>query len=193
MVSSEGVIADSNAPDARIADELKEGEVYYSKVIATAHNEIGLLGAERGDFKTATEQFALAAKWDSQLEGLNFNWSLAAFKAELYKEATGPLEKELNAHPENVQAKQLLGLSYFMLENYAKTSQLLSDVIVARPFNVGVYYTLALSLIKEGKKEEADQVIKQMVLLGGDSPPLHVVLGKAYNEQGETAQPLDEL
>ncbi len=154
MVSVEGVIAESKSTDAKTARELREGEAYYLKVIAGAHNEIGLLRADRGDFKTATEQFALAAKSDSQLEGLNFNWGLAAFKAELYKDAISPLEKELSARPANVQAKQLLGLSYFMLENYAKTSQLLSDVIVARPFNVGVYYTLALSLIKEGKKEQ---------------------------------------
>ena len=190
---AEGMIAESNSTDARTAAELKEGEVYYSKAIATAHNEIGLLRAERGDFKTATEQFALAAKWDSQLEGLNFNWGLAAFKAELYKEATGPLEKELSAHPDNVQVKQLLGLSYFMLENYPRTSQLLSDVIVARPFNVGIYYTLALSLTKEGKKAQADQVIQQMVVLGGNTPQLHILLGQAYDEQGETAKALEEL
>jgi tetratricopeptide (TPR) repeat protein len=193
MVSSEGIIAESSAPRARTADELKNGEVYYSRVIATAHNEIGLLRAAREDFKTAAEQFALAAKWDSQLEGLNFNWGLAAFKAELYKEATRALEKELSAHPANVQARQLLGLSYFMLENYAKTSQLLSEVIVARPFNVGVYYTLALSLIKEGKQDKADQVIQQMVVNGGNTPQLHILLGQAYNEQGETAKALEEL
>lgn len=190
---AQGVIAESKSSDARTARELKDGETYYSNIIATAHNEIGLLRADRADFKAATEQFALAGQSNSELEGLNFNWGLAAFKAELYKEATNPLEKELSAHPDNVQAKQLLGLSYFMLENYPKTSQLLSDVIVARPFNVGVYYTLALSLIKEGKKEAADRVINQMVVLGGDSPQLHIVLGQAYSEQGETAKALEEL
>ncbi len=190
---AEGVIAESNSVDARTAAELKDGEVYYSKVIATAHNEIGLLRAELGDFKTATGQFELAAKWNSQLEGLNFNWGLAAFKAEQYKDAVGPLEKELSAHPANVQAKELLGLSYFVLENYARTSQLLSDVIVAKPFNVGVYYTLALSLIKERKKENAEQVIQQMVANGGNTPQLHILLGQAYDEQGETEQALEEL
>jgi tetratricopeptide (TPR) repeat protein len=190
---SEGVIAESKSTDARTAQELKGGEAYYSKVIATAHNEIGLLHADRGDFKVATEQFALAAKSDSQLEGLNFNWGLAAFKAELYKEATGPLEKELSAHPANVQAKQLLGLSYFMLENYPRTSQLLSEVIAAKASNVGVYYTLALSLIKEGQNEKAEQVIQQMVVLGGNTPQLHILLGQAYDEQGETEKALDEL
>ena len=190
---AEGVIAESKSPDASIAEELKAGEAYYSAVIARAHNQLGLLRADSGDFKMATEQFALAGKANSQLEGVNFNLGLAAFKAELYKEATTPLERELSAHPDNVQAKQLLGLSYFMLENYPKTSQLLSDVIVARPFNVGVYYTLALSLIKEGKKDEADQVIKHMVVAGGDSPQLHIVLGQAYSEEGETAKALEEL
>lgn len=193
MVSSEGVIADSNLPNARTAEELKNGEIYYSKVIARAHNEIGLLRADRADFKTAMEQFALAAKWDSQLQGLNFNWGLAAFKAELYKDATIPLERELNANPGNVQVKQLLGLSYFALENYARTSELLSDVIVAKPLNVGVYYTLALSLIKEGKKDKADLVIQQMVAIGGDTPQLHILLAQAYEGQGETTKALEEL
>lgn len=193
IVAPEGVIAESNAPDAGIAENLKDAEALLSKVIAGAHNEIALLRADRADFKAATEQFALASKWDPQREGLSFNWGLAAFKAELYNEATSPLEKELQAHPANVQAKELLGLSYFVLENYAKTSQLLSDVIVARPSNVGVYYTLALSLIKERKKEESDRVIKQMVTIGGNTPQLHILLGQAYNEQGETAKALEEL
>jgi len=122
MNSSEGVIAETESPDPKIADELKSGEAYYSNVIARAHNELGLLRADSGDFKAATEQFALAGKSDTKLEGLDFNWGLAAFKAELYKEATGPLERELIANPQNVQAKELLGLSYFILENYARTS-----------------------------------------------------------------------
>jgi tetratricopeptide (TPR) repeat protein len=192
-MAAEGVIAESKSTDARTTQELKDGEVYYSQVVATVHNEIGLLRADRADFKAAVEQFELAAKWNPQIEGLNFNWGLAAFKADLYKEAIGPLEKELSANPPNVQAKQLLGLSYFMLENYARTSQLLSDVIVAKPFNVGVYYTLALSLIKEGKKDKAEQVMRQMVANGGNTPQLHILLGQAYDQQGEPEKALAEL
>lgn len=193
MVSSEGVIAESNAPDAKTLADLKGGETYYSRVVAAAHNAIGLLRADRGDFRAAAEQFGLAAKWDSKLVDLNYNWGLAAFKAELYKEAIPPLESELSAHPANLQVKELLGLSYFMLENYAKTSALLPDVITAKPGNVGLYYTLALSIIKQGKKEEADRIIQQMVSISGNSPQLHILLGQAYNEQGETDKALDEL
>src|SRR5947207_12722174 len=32
-----------------------------------------------------------------------------------------------------------------------------------------------------------------MVTLGGNTPQLHILLGQAYNEQGETAKALEEL
>ena len=136
IVAPEGVIAESNGPEARIAEDLKALKLFLSKVIANAHNEIALLRADNKDFKAATERFTLAAKWDPQLVDLNYNWGLAAFKADLFKEAVTPLEKELKDHPTNVQARQLLGLSYFMLEDYPKASELLSDVIASKPSNV---------------------------------------------------------
>jgi len=40
----------------------------------------------------AAEQFALAAKWNPQLEEIHFNWGLACYKAELYQQAIPPLE-----------------------------------------------------------------------------------------------------
>ncbi len=190
---AEGVIAEAKSLDPKLAAELKLGEAYYSNVIARAHNELGLLRADSKDFKAASEQFALAGKSDPKLEGLDFNWGLAAFKAELYKDATAPLERELMARPDNVQAKELLGLSYFMLENYARTSQLLSDVIAVKQSNAGVYYTLAVALIKQDNQAQATHVIEQMVTHGGDSPQLHILLGQAYNEQGETVKALEEL
>lgn len=193
LVQVEGVVAESSAPDERTRAELKGGAAYYAKVVAGAHDNIGLLRAQQRDFRGAAEQFSLAAKWDPQLEGLNFNWGLASFKAELYKEAIPPLEKELAAHPTNIPAKQLLGLSYFMGEYYSKASGLLADAVAANPHDVGLYYALTISLMKEGKREAADRIIRQMVTMGGDSPQLHILLGQAYYEQGSTVRSLEEL
>jgi tetratricopeptide (TPR) repeat protein len=193
IVVTEGVVAESGAPDEKTAKELKSGEDYYKQVIASAHNDTGLLRADRRDFRGAAEQFRLAARWNPRLEGVDFNWGLAAYKAELYREAIPPLERVLSASPSNAQAEQLLGMSYFMVESYAKASALLTEVVSLKPDNVGLYYTLALSLIKQGKQTEADQVIRRMVVAGGNSPQLHIVLGQAYYEQGDTAKSLDEL
>ncbi|HYY95125.1 MAG TPA: tetratricopeptide repeat protein, partial [Pyrinomonadaceae bacterium] len=193
MVSAEGVVADVAAPDEKAAKDLKAGEDYYSRVVASVHNDVGLLRADRQDFRGATEQFRLASKWNPRLEGVDFNFGLAAYKAEMYKDAIPPLERVLASAPSNAQARQLLGMSYFMAEDYAKASAMLTEVVALKPDNVGLYYTLALSLIKQGKQSEADEVIRQMVATGGNSPQLHIVLGQAYYEQGDTAHALEEL
>src|SRR5262245_15846651 len=64
MISAVGVVAESGPRDEKAARELKSGEEYYSKVVASAHNNIGLLRAGRQDFRGAAEQFALAARWN---------------------------------------------------------------------------------------------------------------------------------
>lgn len=193
MASTEGIIAESSAPDKKTKEDLSSGESYYRQVVAGAHNDVGLLRAEAGDFRGASEQFAAAAKWNPKLEGIDFNWGLAAYKAEQFKDAIPPLERELQARPANVQAKQLLGMSYFVTENYARASELLSEVVPLRPDNVGLSYTLALSLIKQGKTEEANRAIQRMIATSGNSPQLHIVLGQAYYERGDTAKSLEEL
>src|SRR3989442_8178774 len=178
MLLVEGVIAEPNPLGENAKEELKKSEAYYSKVVASAHNNIGLLRAERQDFRAAAEQFALAAQWNPQLDELNFNWGLASFKAELYKEAIPALENALKTNPAHIAAQQLLRLSYFMLDNYAGASDLLGVVIAARPNEATLYYPLAMPLVKQGKKDEAEHVTRQMIAVGGDSPQVHIVVGE---------------
>lgn len=192
-LSAEGTLAEPIPLDSKTASDLKNSEAYYIKLIASAHNNIGLLRAERQDFRTAAEQFAQAAQRDPQLKEINFNWGLACYKAELYKQAIPPLESELKMNPGNVSAKQLLGMSYFMTDGYSRASELLSDVISTRRNDATLYYTLAVSLIKEGKQDAANRVIQQMVAMSSTSPQVHILLGQAYYEQGDTAKSLEEL
>jgi len=192
LISAEGIVAVVSALDEKTRQDLESNEAYYTKVVASAHNNLGLLQAQRENFPKAVEQFALAAKWDSELEGLNFNWGLACFKAELFKDAISPLERELSVHPSNIAASQLLGMSYFLVDNYAKASELLSKVLANKRDESSLYYPLAISLVKQGRKDEADQVIKQM-LERGNGPQVHMLLGQAFYDQGDTTKALEEL
>jgi len=193
ITSVEGVVAEARGPDAKAKAELQSGADYYEKVIASAHNNVGLLRAERRDFRAAAEQFALAAKWDAHLDGVALNWGLALFKSEQFKDAIPPLERALAADPSSVEAKQLLGLSYFTVGDYARASTLLTDVVSRKSGDTGLYFTLAISLARQGKTEQADAVVRQMLTLGGDTPQLHVLMGQAYYEQNDTARALEEL
>jgi tetratricopeptide (TPR) repeat protein len=193
LVAAEGVTADVTEQDAATQKALVDEAQFYSRVVAATHNNIGLLRAEQQDFRAAVEQFRVAAQWNPQLEGLNINLGLAAYKAELYGEALAPLASELHSHPENITVKQLLGLSYFMTDHYSEASALLSDVVAAKPNEAALYYPLALALINQNKNAEAAGVIQQMVTLGGNSPQLHILLGRASYDQGDSAKAIEEL
>ena len=166
----------SNLPDEKAMRELERAEAYYAKILAATHSSIGLLRADRGDFRAAAEQFRLAANWNPQQEDVDYNLGLAYFRAESYKEAVPPLETEVKTHPQNNRARWLLGLSYFKTSNYPRTSELLADLMASESTNVDLYYALGFSLIKQGKTELASQAIQRMAKATGDSPQLHVLL-----------------
>jgi len=193
MPSAEGIIAETKGPDEQTRSNLNDREAYYARVIAAAHENIGLLRADQRDFRGAAEQFGTAAKWNPQLERINYNWGLAAYKAALYKDAVAPLERELAASPSNGAAKQLLGMSYFMTEDYSKAAALLGDVAASKPGDAGLYYPLAVSLMKQGKKEEAERILQQLITAGGNNPQVHILMGQAYQEQGDSAKAIEEL
>ena len=193
LVNAEGVIAEPPTLDPDMSEKLKAEESYFTKVVAAGHNSIGLLRAEQQDFREASAQFALAAKWNPTQEGLNYNLGLAYYKLEMYKEAIQPLEAELKIKPDNVGIKQLLGLSYFMTHNYAKASSLLTEVVRVKSQDAALYYPLALSLLKDGKLAAANEVIEQMVAVGANTPQLHILLSQAQYERGEVEKALEEL
>ena len=184
--SSGGTTTSSNVPDEKAIRELESAEAYYAKLLAATHSSIGLLRADRGDFRAAAEQFRLAANWNPQQEDVDYNLGLAYFRAESYQDAVPPLETEVKAHPQNNRARWLLGLSYFKTSNYVRASELLADLVTSESTNIDLYYALAFSLIKQGKAELADQAIQRMAKVTGDSPQLHVLL-EMFNQLRKTA------
>jgi len=184
--SSGGTTTSSNVPDEKAIRELESAEAYYAKLLAATHSSIGLLRADRGDFRAAAEQFRLAANWNPQQEDVDYNLGLAYFRAESYQDAVPPLETEVKAHPQNNRARWLLGLSYFKTSNYVRASELLADLVTSESTNIDLYYALAFSLIKQGKAELADQAIQRMAKVTGDSAQLHVLL-EMLNQLRKTA------
>ena len=178
--------------DEKTIQELNKGAAYYEKVLATVHNNVGLLRAERQDYLVAAQQFAMAVKWNPKQEGLDYNLGLAYYKSGLFEEAIAPLENELKTHPENLQATVLLGMSYFVSEKYARASELLGTMVDSTTGDIDTYYALASSLIKQGKTDVAERVIGQMKTVS-DSPQLHLLLGERYFFRGDRARTLAEL
>lgn len=120
--------------------------------IADSYNNLGAMAAGSSEFATATGYFANAAKWNPSLEGLDYNWGRAAFSAQLYGQAVLPLSRYLAAHPQEVGARRVLGISYFMIKDYAAVVQTLRPIepsLAATPQLASIY---AQSLAQAEKK-----------------------------------------
>jgi tetratricopeptide (TPR) repeat protein len=174
-------------------EALKTEVLFYTNVIAAAFENLGLLNAERQQFRSASQSFSEAAKLDPQLRDIYYNLGLAYFKSESYKDAVAAFENQLRLRPDDLRAKQLLGLSYFSTENFEKAATLLTEMIAIKPNDVSLYYPLALSLSKQGKIDEAQQMVRQMLAYGGDNAQVHILLAKAFYDQDAPAKALDEL
>ena len=187
-----GIAAASNL-DESARQKLQSSEAYYKKVIGSVHNNIGLLRAERQDFVAAAEQFAQAAKWDPQQEGLDYNLGLAYYKSQAYKQAAPPLQREVKQRPGNRPVALLLGMTLFRLGNFAGASEWLSGAIDSQSEDIDTYYALASSLIRQGKVDAAEPVIGQIRTIISDAPQIHLLLAEKYDASGAPLKALAEL
>jgi tetratricopeptide (TPR) repeat protein len=143
---------DPGPMDVKARQSLDAFSKRAAPAIADSYNNLGAMAAGGSEFATATGYFANAAKWNPTLEGLDYNWGRAAFSAQLYSQAVPPLSRYLAAHPQEVGARRVLGVSYFMVKDYAAVVQTLRPIeasLAATPQLASMY---AQSLAHTQKK-----------------------------------------
>src|SRR5260370_13485649 len=94
--------------------------------------------AKASQFAEASEYFKRASAWKPDLPGLDRNWGLAAYRAQLYSEAVPPLERRLASSPDDSFARQLLGMSYFLTDNFVKTPEVRKPLLKTHPYDPGL-------------------------------------------------------
>ncbi len=140
--------------DERSRHELEAFAARAAPALADSYNNLGAIAAGSGEFATATGYFEKAAKWNPSLDGLDYNWGRAAFSANFYAQAVPPLSRYLAAHPQEQGARRVLGISYFMLKDYAAVVRTLGPIaasLAATP-QLANMYAQAQSLAPAEKK-----------------------------------------
>jgi tetratricopeptide (TPR) repeat protein len=157
MGAAAGIAPFQRAPDPGPMDvKARQALDAFAKraapAIADSYNNLGAMAAGASEFATATGYFANAGKWNPSFDGLDYNWGRAAFSAQLYAQAVLPLSRYLAAHPQEVGARRVLGISYFMVKDYAAVVQTLGPIeasLAATPQLASMY---AQSLAHTPKK-----------------------------------------
>jgi len=171
----------------------KQYRAFVAEILSSSYNDLGVMRAKNSKFAEAAEFFKQAATWKPSLPGLDRNWGLAAYRAELYSEAVLPLERQLAAHPDDQLVRQLLGLSYFMTDNFVKTAEVLQPFLKAPPDDPGLLLAWGTSLIRTRQSELAAEIFRRLLEQNAANPSVHLLLGQAYAQQEDFADGLNEL
>ena len=181
------------APQARESRAARQYRGFVSEILSSSYNDLGVMRAKASQFKDAAEYFKQAAVWKSDLPGLDRNWALASYRAEQYSEAIPPLERQLTASPQDAFVRQLLGLSYFMTDNFDKTVEVLRPFLKDPPQDPGLLYAWGTSLVRTRQTQSAMAIFQRLLEQNADNPAVHLLLGQAHAQQEDYANSLAEL
>ena len=166
---------------------------FVGEILGSSYNDLGVMRAKDSKFLEAAEFFRQASKWKPDLTGLDRNWGLASFRAELYKEAVPPLERHLQAHPDDAFVRQILGLSYSILENYSKVVAVLQPMLAHPPDDPGLLFAWGTALVQVHQSQAAAGIFRRLLEQNRSNPMVHLLLGKAYAQERDYPNAINEL
>jgi tetratricopeptide (TPR) repeat protein len=185
-----------NKPSPAAAKETEATRQYRSfvgEILGSSYNDLGVMRAKASRFPEAAEFFKQAFAWKPDLPGLDRNWGLASFRAEHFADAVPPLERQVRAQPEDLFSRQILGLSYFMLENYTKVVDVLRPLVPQPPADPGLLFAWGTALVRTHQSGAAAGVFRQLLQQNAGNASVHLLLGQAYAQQKDYSNAIGEL
>jgi tetratricopeptide (TPR) repeat protein len=127
------------------------------------------------------------------MTGIDLNLGLAYFKKREFKRAAPYFGHVISADPGNLQAHYLKGISDFMTDDFAAAVDALAPILDQEHDDLEYLFMLGTSYGMLKRTDDSQQIFKHLVEAGGDTPHLHLLLGKAYLALGQTEKAESEL
>jgi len=164
-----------------------------AKLLGNAYHNLGVMDARKGAYADASEEFKQAQRWDNSIPQLDRNSALAAFRAQLYSDAIGPLERLLQNSPKDQDLRQMLGLSYYMMNRFKDSAATFRPIVGSLPANPGLLLSAGIAFVKAGETSTAERLFSRAFESGDATPEVHLMLGQAYADQSDNPQALAEF
>ncbi|MGA2812023.1 MAG: tetratricopeptide repeat protein [Candidatus Acidiferrum sp.] len=188
-----------NGQAALQAGDLDGAEKSFRQVLAldprsaAAYANLGVVAMRRKDWDGALKLLKKAEQLDVKMAGIRLNIGLVEFRRENYAAAIAPLSSVLRDQPDSEQARYLLGLCQVLTEHYGEAVTALEPLWRERSGDLMYLYVLGMAAHSGGNTELDEKALARMIELGGDSPELHLILGKAYLNRQENDKAVSEL
>ncbi len=144
-------------------------EAEYVKRVSTmlgeAYHNLGVIDARAARYSNAEEEFAEAARW----------------------------KRLLRQTPKDANLRQMLGLSYYMTDQFAKSAETFRPILDALPENAGLLYAAGVALVRSGDAPTGGRLFSRMLEHGANSPEVHLMVGQAHYGQSQYPDALVEF
>jgi tetratricopeptide (TPR) repeat protein len=172
-----------SAQSFQAAGKFEDAAHQYRLFIADALAELALQAINLDDYTKAAPLFDEALELAPRSPGLKVRYAQAAFAAHDFARTRTLSEGILRDYPDNPQADAkahlLLGRTLSKMNQEAAARQQF-EAAVALDSNFENGYALAVACLDLGDGEGAAKIFSEMIAGLGDTPALHIEIGRAY-------------
>jgi tetratricopeptide (TPR) repeat protein len=191
----QSVLRTTHTPKAAEVAEEKRFESQIGPAIASSYDSLGVHAAIGKDYAVAATYFGRAAEWNPALPGIDNKWGRAAFEAQQFAEAEGPLDRSSQAQPQDGEIRAMLGISQYELHAYPKALETLQpfeghlDMLPLLPL------AYADSMAQAGDFRRGVQMLELIVRNDPENAAAHRAMAEAYRKDNrpQEAEREDEL
>jgi Flp pilus assembly protein TadD len=179
--------------------ELDGAEKFFRQVLsvdpqsAAAYANLGVIAMRRKDWEHALTLLKKAEQLDPRMSGVRLNVGIVEFRRANYGGAIAPLRSVVREQPDSAQARYLLGLCEVLTEHYGEAVTELEPLWPERSNDAMYLYVVGIAAHNSGQSSLDEKALARLIEVGGDTPELHLILGKAYLNRQENAEAIKEL
>lgn len=180
-------------------NNLDEAEEDFHQVIsldpnnAGAHANLGVIAERRKQWTRALAELKTAEKLAPGVPGVRLDIGLVYYRQGDYQSAIAPLQSVVRDEPQSAQARYLLGLCYFFTEHYTEALQALEPLWNQESKDMTYLYVISVASGETNQRALENRAVTQLLAVGGDSPEMHLLMGKADLARLANHQAIAEL
>jgi len=172
-----------NARTALEKQQFETAESDLRRMGAVGLDQLGVIYNRLNDSKQAEAAYQGAARLSpaTSLRAL-LGLGIVYLKTGRYDLGIETVQKILAIQMLDPEARQVLGKLYFIKGQFDLAAQELQRAYQAQPENPRVAYTLALAHLMQKRLPEAQALFRELSAKLGDTPQLHMLIGRALRE-----------
>ena len=173
--------------------QLKQIKPYLGNVLARAFHNLGVIAVQTGQDADALENFSSASKWEPDFPGLNRNWGIVSFREKQFDQAIIPLGRHLKTNPQDSLIRQMLGTSYYLTGDFAKSVETLEPIETALIKDAKLAYFYVISLVHMHRNQEAIAIVNKLAGISQKNPESLFYAAQAFMFLGDYERAVKEL